>query len=358
MRKLRRLSLLLILSTSMILSLNVLLVARPASAHPSSNEVDDNISTLTSQRIITSQESVSIQAIDEVTITYSSPALAGFPVFFTATITSTTPSSSMMIIGQAAPNFYIWSFGDGSDPLFGDDSVVSHTYAIPMTYTVLVTAIDGSDVTFATQAISVPVGRPEQLFLPVVFKDFSEPIIPADLVCSNLIIEPPNPSAGQPVLIIVEVKNVGEGEADGFWIDLYVNPVTPPEPGRANRIPWRDACGGADSCSRGVAWSVSNAPLSKDASRTFVTIPSTFSPITGQGFDPAASNWESGIFSSGTYRFYAYVDSINGLNESIDGAVFETDENEKNNRCEGTLSVSSSTLFENKSADSNNLPER
>ncbi len=363
MRKLCRLSSLLFIAGLMILSINVILATMPVPAQATPLDGSHVSSILTAQNSITSQNVVSnivaMQAIDGLTITYSSPPLAGYPVFFTATITTTTvptnPPPPGGIIAEAATIVYIWSFGDGSDRLFGDDPVVSHTYALPMTYTVLVTALNSSNVTSATQAISVPVQRPPQLFLPVLFKNFTPPVIPADLTCT-LIIEPPNPSAGQPVLVIVDVENEGNGSADGFWIDLYVNPTNPPEPGRTNRISWQNACGGINSCSRGVAWSVSNAPLSAGNSRTFVTIPDVFNPITGQGFDPANSNWENGIFSEGTYQFYAYVDSINGLDDSIDGAVVET--NETNNRCQGTLFVPSATLFGNESLGPSNLPKR
>ena len=352
MRKLRRLSLPLFMSSLMIFSFHVLLAALPVSAHTFTNKVNDNVLIPTTSGIIPGQESIYIQAIDELTITYSMPPLAGFPVFFTATVTTSISISQAEESVSAASVSYIWAFGDGTKAS-SIDPFISHIYALPMTYTMLVTAIDDTDFSFAIQEILVPVERPEQLFLPLIFKDFSADL--ADLTCS-LSIEPSSPSAGQAVLITVEVKNEGEGAADGFWIDLYVNPTPPPEPGRANRISWRDACGEPDSCSRGVAWSVSNDLLSPGITRTFVTIPNIFNPVPHQGFDSAASNWESGILPAGSYQFYAYVDSINGLNESIDGAVDET--NEDNNRCEKALSVPSALLFENNSYGPSNLPER
>ena len=226
---------------------------------------------------------------------------------------------------------------------------------MPATYTVVVTAIDSFDADVATQTVSVVVSRPEQQFLPVVFKNFTPPELPADLRCT-LTINPPTPSSGQPVLITVEINNQGEGSADGFWVDLYINPASPPIPGRSNRIRWEDACGGPSSCQRGIAWRISNNPLFPPNSRTLISIPADLNPTGGQGFDRNNSNWPSGILPAGVYNFYAYVDSINGENVTIDGAVREV--NESNNRCEGNLVVPASVSAETDEAGSSNLPQR
>ena len=60
-------------------------------------------------------------------------------------------------------------------------------------------------------------------------------------------------------------------------------------------------------------------PLSPGDNRTLVSIPNNFHP---DGFDPDHSSW-SGSLPAGTYKLYAYVDSIDNSDPNSDGAVWE-----------------------------------
>jgi PKD repeat protein len=254
--------------------------------------------------------------ITGLSITHSLPAYVNLPIYFTATITGGTPPSF----------YYVWSFGDGGsfDEISNNRvSLVSYTYTATSTYTVVVTASDFFGG-FATESISltVVVRPPKYVYLPVVSKDFG--LLP-DLVCNDLSIDPPDPTSGQVVLITVQMQNQGKLEADGFWVDLYINPTTPPAPG--NLFPWQDVCD--PSFCQGMAWRISNTPLSPGTSRNLISINGNYHP---DGYDPANSNW-TGSLPAGTYDLYAYVDSIdNPVLKNTDGAVLESDE--ANNRCQ------------------------
>jgi PKD repeat protein len=257
------------------------------------------------------QSPLNSEPITGLSITHSLPTYVNLPIYFTATITGGTP-----------PIFYAWSFGDGGT-LDNASSTEPHTYVATGTYTVTVTAVNFFPSS-ATKSISltVVVRPPKYVYLPVVAKDFG--LLP-DLVCNDLSIEPPNPTSGQVVLITVQMQNQGKLEADGFWVDLYINPTTPPAPG--NLFPWQDVCD--PSFCQGMAWRISNTPLSPGTSRNLISINGNYHP---DGYDPANSNW-TGSLPAGTYDLYAYVDSIdNPVLKNTDGAVLESDE--ANNRCQ------------------------
>jgi PKD repeat protein len=274
------------------------------------------------------QGPLNLRPITSLTLTLSSPAATNRPTTFTASASG------------ASPILFSWDFGDGNSSPLSDSPTRSNTYLMIGTYTVVVTAVNGFDnLDFATESITIEVG-PNLLYLPVAFKNFNFPPPPqADLACTNLQIDPLSPAVGQAVRVTVQIANQGQVEADGFWVDLYVDPDPNglPKPGRENRIRWDDACGGINTCQRGIAWRVSKSPLAPTQSRTFVSIPNTLNPSNGQGFDPTNSAWPDGLFTAGEHKLYAYVDSINGL-AVIDGAVDEGDET--NNRCEKVFTVS------------------
>ncbi len=46
--------------------------------------------------------------------------------------------------------------------------------------------------------------------------------------------------AGEPVVVSVTVTNQGSAAAEAFWVDLYINPSSPPN--AANQI-WNARCG-------------------------------------------------------------------------------------------------------------------
>jgi PKD repeat protein len=262
-------------------------------------------------RSAASRQLLQIAPISGLSVTHTSPAFANVPTFFTATVTGGTP-----------PIFYAWSFGDNTS-LPGTSNVVSHTYALTGNYTVVVTAFNV--VGPVAQTVVVPViDLPYRAFLPIILKGFVTPLEPADLLCS-LNLFPPAPTADKPMVISVQLENK-IGTADGFWVDLYINPTTVPTTGHL--IPWQQSCG-TSPCPHGIAWGISDNPLGPGITRTLISIPNNFHP---NGFDPAQTSW-TGSLPAGTYDLYAYADSIQSpVLTNTEGAVFET--NEGNNRCE------------------------
>ncbi len=237
-------------------------------------------------------------------IEHTSPVPINSPTYFTA-----------MVTGGSPPIVYAWSFGDGSLPLFNAGPMVSHTYTTIGDYTVEVAASNGVPPP-ATFSLPINFTSPSYntVYLPLVLKTS-----PADLSCSLSI-----NTAGETDSIIVRIYNQGGSNADGFWVDLYINPSAVPGPG--NLFRWQDVCG--PSCPGGLAWRISNTPLLPGNSRNLVSISSDLHP---DGYDPTHSSWSASL-PAGTYNLYAYVDSINNFNPAYDGAVNES--NETNNRCE------------------------
>ena len=113
--------------------------------------------------------------------------------------------------------------------------------------------------------------------------------------------------------IQVTVTNNGNASANPFWVDLYLNPSSPPT--AANQI-WNTRCS-LKPC-LGMAWYVANG-LEPGQSIT----------LSSQSLAPGYSIWE-GWFAAGTTDLYVYADSYNpGV---AAGAVAEL--NESNNRAE------------------------
>jgi hypothetical protein len=151
-------------------------------------------------------------------------------------------------------------------------------------------------------------------FLPIVTRPVAVAPTP-DLVVSSISLVPNKTTfaAGEPVEVRVTVQNQGNGAAGGFWVDLYINPSSPPT--AANQI-WNTRCG-LTPCF-GMAWQVTGG-LPPGQSITL----SSLNPPAGYSIWP-------GYFAAGTTDLYAYVDSYNpGI---AAGAVAES--NEANNRAE------------------------
>jgi hypothetical protein len=139
----------------------------------------------------------------------------------------------------------------------------------------------------------------------------------ADLVIEALTLQPDmrNFALGEPVVINVTVRNQGAADATPFWVDVSINPSTPPT--EANMI-WNRYC--TLSPCFGLAWYLPNG-LKAGESVTLTSNPGDF--------DPLRSRWP-GFFALGTTELYAFADS---WNETVPtGGVLETDET--NNRAE------------------------
>jgi len=144
-----------------------------------------------------------------------------------------------------------------------------------------------------------------------------------DLVVSSVSLNPAKQtfSAGEAVEISVVVTNQGKGVAAPFWVDLYLNPNTPPT---AANVRWNQTCGTSNvSYCFGLAWQISQT-LQAGQSVTLKSL------ATGNGhFDIDSSRWQ-GWFANGTTDLYVYADSWNPT--VVYGANQETDET--NNRAE------------------------
>jgi uncharacterized repeat protein (TIGR01451 family) len=162
--------------------------------------------------------------------------------------------------------------------------------------------------TLGTFSVNISASR-HTIFLPLVGRAGAP-----DLVASISI--SPNKrtfAAGEPVVVSVTVTNQGSAAAEPFWVDLYINPSSPPT--AANQI-WNTRCG-LTPCF-GLVWQVPGG-LAPGQSIT----------LTSQSLPAGYSIWP-GWFAAGTTDLYAYADSFSpGV---VEGAVAESDE--ANNRAE------------------------
>jgi predicted outer membrane repeat protein len=149
------------------------------------------------------------------------------------------------------------------------------------------------------------VGTAQTIYLPSV-----DHRLGADLVGSvSLSPDKRAFAAGEPVQLSATITNTGDTSAGPFWVDLFINPSTPPT--TAN-ITWNSVCA-MDPCF-GLTWKVPGLAAGESIT------------LTSEDFPPGYSIWP-GWFAAGTTDLYLYVDSWNpGVNS---GAVFES--NESNN---------------------------
>jgi uncharacterized repeat protein (TIGR01451 family) len=150
----------------------------------------------------------------------------------------------------------------------------------------------------------------QRIFLPLVLVAGTP-----DLAITGISLVPSKSAfaAGEGVEVRVTVKNQGTGAATPFWVDLYINPSSPPTV--TNQL-WNNRCG-LTPCF-GMAWEVTSG-LAPGQSITL----SSLSLPTGYSIWP-------GYFAAETSDLYAYADSYNPGVAS--GVVAESDET--NNRAE------------------------
>jgi hypothetical protein len=145
----------------------------------------------------------------------------------------------------------------------------------------------------------------------------TQPVNAPDLVVTSLTISPDkrNFAAGESVIITAEVTNQGTVRTNGsFWVDMYINPTTPPT---ASDVPIRwddDGVCGLQPCF-GIAWGVNN-----------LLDPGESVTLTSESYLEDFSIWP-GWLASGTTDIYIYVD---GWGETNRAAIPES--NEANNR--------------------------
>ena len=190
-------------------------------------------------------------------------------------------------------------------------------------------------------AINTSAPATGNIFLPLVSKGDS-PAPGPGLLAPDLIVDSLVASSNA---VTVVIKNVGNAPVvDAFWVDAYINPVTPPT--RVNQI-WEDLG------DQGIAWGVTDViPVNGVIT---LTLDSAY-------YDPGESNFTSPL-TIGT-SVWAQVDSVNLL--TTYGGVLESHElvGGTYNNIANTLSVAGSsvalpaTAEETSSSSSDHLPSR
>ncbi|RLC89622.1 MAG: hypothetical protein DRI37_03490 [Chloroflexi bacterium] len=123
---------------------------------------------------------------------------------------------------------------------------------------------------------------PRTVYLPVILRNYSPS---PDLVVEALPVDPGDPSAVQ-----VHIANVGSDPASGFWVDLYLDPTSPPEVNQ----PWTQLC-----YPHGAAWYVDTLQPGESLILT----------VGGPFYQSEQSRWPADAYPSGDHDIWAYVDS-------------------------------------------------
>ena len=121
-----------------------------------------------------------------------------------------------------------------------------------------------------------------------------------DLIVAGLEVFPPRPETGEPVLFRAKIRNQGDGSAEGFWVQLYLDPMETPY---VNSI--------ASQLGTGLLWYVEGLAQGGE-----ITLIST-EPYPQHGNYP-------GNLASGLHRVYVLVDAYH--TEGNTGLVAESDE--------------------------------
>ncbi len=138
---------------------------------------------------------------------------------------------------------YQWAFGDGQS---GAGDSVTHVYPAEGWYTAVVTASNSANSITATTLVSITKSPTTTVYLPIVMRNYA---VAPDLVIEQII------ATANSVQVVV--RNVGPQAiertfANEFWVDLYINPTTPPT--SVNQT-WRHVG------SRGVVWGITQDAL-------------------------------------------------------------------------------------------------
>ncbi len=201
-----------------------------------------------------------------------------------------------------------WNFGDGT-VVTTAITATSHSYTIGGLYTVGLTSTAASgclSTAWGTVMVVEPIGF-GSCYLPVIFNSHPSQ---ADLIVQDVRVDPADPAAGQLATIYAIIINQGNGVANDFQVDLYIDPIASPA---VNRI-WPDTCpGGAPPADcYGLVWSVPT--LGPGQSVT----------LDSNNYDSLYSHWEGRFATPGTHQVYVLADSY-GAPQPY-GAVLEKDE--------------------------------
>ncbi|NJN67754.1 MAG: tandem-95 repeat protein [Chloroflexaceae bacterium] len=273
----------------------------------------------------------------------NSPPTAETKVFTTTMDVPLVIPTSQLVSGNTDPDpgdEDLVAFGGGASPSEQGGTIVTEgdnlTYTPPEgfvgTDTFHYTTTDGDAVSAEGEVEVVVVEPPKiQVYLPLILRTS-----PADLVVSNFRIDPSHTPliAGEPVTLTVEIANEGAGDADPFWVDLYLNPSRPPEVGDA----WKSLCTeeqlhpDAYHC-YGLAWGVPDGLEAGEQLRLTTDAGDT----GGVLYDADYSTWEHTLTEVGQTELYVYVDSWKPDDTASQGAVSEL--SEENNRAVASVVV-------------------
>jgi hypothetical protein len=247
------------------------------------------------------------------------------------------------------PLTYAWTQLSGPAVTLAGTTTATATFTAPdaearLTFRLTVTDAFGKS---ASATVNVDVRReapaPDvyRLYLPIMRSGSSGTVAsPADIAISNITATPANMQPGAPARITVTVTNRGGRATGPFWVDLYINPNTPPT---VAGVTWDTTCT-LDPC-QGIAWLVEEG-LAPGASLVLTS--------DATSYYAANTRW-NGTFTPGTNAIYAYADSWNLDNPN--GIVAESDE--RNNRGQLLIAAPSGAQPSSTPAQSGpQLPER
>ena len=209
--------------------------------------------------------------------------------------TSTSFNGSFVDPGLLDVHFIQWDFGDGN-AMF-NILTPNHTYANSGTYTVTFTVMDDDNGIGTDQLIvNVVTTNTPTIYLPLVLNNT---ISAPDLEIRTLAV------TANDVTIVVE--NTGsQAVADGFWVDLYINPD--PVPTGTNQT-WDQLS------AEGIVWGITDVTSLVPGGTLTLN-------LSHPSLDTGLTNF-SGTFSDGM-EIYVQVDSANLVRPS--GGVWETHE--------------------------------
>jgi PKD repeat protein len=217
------------------------------------------------------------------------------------------------------PLTYAWTQTAGPTMTLSGAGTATATFTAPdadvtLTFRLTVSDSFGKSSSATVNVVvkrELPTPGVYRLYLPIMRGNNPSMVAsPPDLTITNITATPATMQPGTPARISVTVSNRGGRATGPFWVDLYINPNTPP--GVAG-VTWETTCT-LDPC-QGIAWLV-DAGLA----------PGTSAVLTSDATSYYAANtrW-NGTFAPGTNAIYVYADSWNLTNPN--GVVVESDEN-------------------------------
>jgi len=200
------------------------------------------------------------------------------------------------------PLQYLWTQSAGPNVSLSDPASPSPTFTAPssasiLTFTLFVTDTFGESDPTPDQVV-ITVSEPFFIYLPVMV---DRHVIAPDLVVESVVATTRNVS--------LVIKNQGDAPVtDPFWVDVYINPRTPPT--RVNET-------FADVGTQGLAWAVVDGGVSQLVPGGTLTL-----RMNDVFFKPEHSVFPSSL-EPGT-PIYAQVDSFNPVTQY--GTVLEKHE--------------------------------